>query len=467
MKKQLLLLATFIGAGVFAQINRTDVSQAPLITHTVPAPKLPVKPAVDSKQFYEFLGLQNRNNYLYKQEKFLTENITSQKFETANTQYDSNAADDFTVPTGKKWRITDVFVSGTSTSATYPTSFNVTFYENSGSNLPGTVISTQNVVLTAGATSPTLPLAAPVVLSAGKYWMSVQAVLNLTGGGQWFWNTYADTSTLGAPFAWINPGNGFSTGCSAAWNTASICLSTQLKDLQFILNGEDVVNCKSFTGKISTTDPVQTNRVLRDGVPSTCPVLKPYPTDLSGAYHFKSHTIKNTAATAQCATITLTNNDAAGHIFLVAYSNTFNPANVSQNYLADSGTSAGPTGPTTTMDVNIPANGTVVLVLSEVTANTAFTSNYTLDVSAPICGSILRTSENNNERLTLYPNPTSGVLYVNGNAQKVTATDISGKNVPVQMKGNQIDMQQLNKGMYLIQLQDKAGKIHTEKVIRK
>ncbi len=469
MKKQLLLLAVFCGAIAFGQNTKNyDSQKMPVVTHTIPAPKLPTKPAIDLTQYQSMLDMQNLSNAsLYRQYKSVTDNITSQKFESANAAYDSTAADDFTVPSGEKWKITDVTVNGTSTTGSYPTSYNVVFYSNTASNLPGTAISTQNVVLTAGASSPTLPLATPVILAPGKYWVSVQAVLNLTPGGQWFWNTYTDSSTLGAPFAWLNPGNGFATGCNTVWTTASTCITTALKDLQFSLNGELVVPCKTFSAKIATTDPTQTGRTFRDAVPSTCPTPKAYPGDLTGTYHYKTHSITNATATNQCVTVALTNPDAAAHVFLVAYNGSFNPANLSQNYLADSGTSA-ISGSPTSMDVVVPPNATVILVTSEVTANSTFSANYTIEVTAPNCSSLLRTAEGGKAAFTLYPNPTSGTLFVNGlNPQKAQIIDASGKSMPAKISGNQIDMEKVNKGTYLIQLQDKAGNTHTEKVIKK
>ena len=64
--------------------------------------------------------------------------ITSQDFEASFDQYDSQAADDFVVPSGQTWTITEVDVMG-EYSGGPAASFNVYFYQDSG-GLPGTLV---------------------------------------------------------------------------------------------------------------------------------------------------------------------------------------------------------------------------------------------------------------------------------------------------------------------------------------
>jgi hypothetical protein len=66
--------------------------------------------------------------------------ITSQNFEASFDQYDNMGADDFTVPAGFVWKVTQVNASGVYYNGSGPaSSVHVTFYKNDG-GLPGAVV---------------------------------------------------------------------------------------------------------------------------------------------------------------------------------------------------------------------------------------------------------------------------------------------------------------------------------------
>jgi hypothetical protein len=67
-------------------------------------------------------------------------NIPSQDFETALDFFDSQAADDFIVPIGQTWEVTEVDVLGEYDSTGPAASFHVFFYENGAGDLPGTPV---------------------------------------------------------------------------------------------------------------------------------------------------------------------------------------------------------------------------------------------------------------------------------------------------------------------------------------
>lgn len=470
MKKITLLLLTICNVLLFAQSNRnTDVTAPKLETKPV-VYKYPNKAFVTKQAYMDAFNTENLiNSRLYYQSPFLTNNITSQQFDAANSQYTANAADDFKVPANKIWNITAVNVNGTLPSTTYPTTYNVTFYSNSGTNFPGSVIRTETVTLAAGSASPSLPLATALSLTEGTYWVSVQAVMDL-GNGQWFWNTYNDPDTLNQPFAWKNPGGGFGSSCTTNWNTGSICIAGQLKDLQFSLDGTESVSCKVFTGRILTTDPTHSPRITRDGVHSACGIAKAYPGDFgSGNFHYKTYSLQNTSATPDCVTLILKNADpdAAKQVHLVAYTGSFNPANISQNYLGDIGNSS-LSGTAETMSVTIPGNTTIVLVATEPVANTVFTADFTITVLSANCGTLLKTVDSPKGAVNVYPNPTTGVLFVNGMQPKQASVfDVSGKLIPTKVEGNTIDTQKLPKGNYILKMEDKEGNSSTTKFIKK
>ncbi len=114
--------------------------------------------------------------------------ITSQDFEAASDAFDNQAADDFIVPASVYWSIEQVEVAGAYFNGTGPApTVNVFFYDNA-TTLPGTqVYSALGVVPTNVNGSFTIALTLPAVLPSGTYWVSVQAVMSFSAGGQWGW----------------------------------------------------------------------------------------------------------------------------------------------------------------------------------------------------------------------------------------------------------------------------------------
>jgi N-acetylneuraminic acid mutarotase len=154
----------------------------------------------------------------------LTGGVTSQDFEAGFDQFDSTAADDFTIPAGVLWSIQQVFVDGEYNGGGPMPAVNVVFYSDN-SDLPSTVQCSYTGMTAADVAGDlTISLPSPCVLGAGKHWMSIQARLDYTTGGQWFWDNR--TTAAGATAAWRNPGNGFGTGC-INWSRKMTCLPTQ------------------------------------------------------------------------------------------------------------------------------------------------------------------------------------------------------------------------------------------------
>ncbi|MCK6561954.1 S8 family serine peptidase [bacterium] len=165
--------------------------------------------------------------------------ITSQNFEAANDAFDNQAADDFVVPASDgAWTIERVEVAGVYFNGTGPVaSVNVWFYQNAG-NLPGAeVYSALEVVPSAGIANGSfvIDLPAPAILTAGAYWVSVQANMDFTPFGQWGWTERTVASSN--PSAWRNPGNGFGTPCTDWGQRVSACGVGSDPDLLFRLSG--------------------------------------------------------------------------------------------------------------------------------------------------------------------------------------------------------------------------------------
>ena len=154
----------------------------------------------------------------------------------------------------------------------------------------------------------------------------------------------------------------FSTGCCAP----------------IAFNGTLGSNSTTYPG----TSGSQTGRVFRISPGSVCGTPKTYPgAQDTSPRTYDAYTFVNNGPAA-CVTFNV-NSACSGSnfVFPVAYLGSFNPANIAQNYLGDSGTSP---NPSVNMSVNVPANATVVLVVNEVTA-AAGCPSYSVVVSGLSC----------------------------------------------------------------------------------
>jgi hypothetical protein len=146
----------------------------------------------------------------------------------------------------------------------------------------------------------------------------------------------------------------------------------------------DTVPPTGGQGFITTTGTINP-RMFRDGLPSFCGAAKAFPGTFDpGAHQFDAYTFATCpTSSATCVTVTLS---SLNGIFLFAstYSGVFNPADISQNYLADAGFS----GSTTTYSFDLPAGQQVfTIVVNDVLAGPPSGSNYTLSVSGACIGS--------------------------------------------------------------------------------
>ena len=151
---------------------------------------------------------------------------SSQNFEPAFDSYDDFLADDFLVPGGQTWNISEVDVLGIYYNGAGPAnSFNVFIYQDSG-GLPGALVysATNQPFTSADNLNFVINLTTPAVLTQGAYWISVQANMDAAVGGQWGWTDRLVQSNQGA--AWQNPGGGF--GVCPTWTRKTICIPAAL-----------------------------------------------------------------------------------------------------------------------------------------------------------------------------------------------------------------------------------------------
>ncbi|WP_379709922.1 T9SS type A sorting domain-containing protein [Ferruginibacter yonginensis] len=135
-----------------------------------------------------------------------------------------------------------------------------------------------------------------------------------------------------------------------------------------------------FNGSLVAGDAQQTGRLNRFAVLSTCAAPKSCPLTFTtaGARYYDSYTVTNPRNVAVCATIGL-RSDCGTSLFNVAYLGSYNPTQLCNNYLADPGSSFPGTG---YMEVTIPANSSIVVVVHEVNPGTGC-SSYQLTVDVP------------------------------------------------------------------------------------
>jgi len=167
--------------------------------------------------------------------------IVSQNFESSFDAYDAAAADDFTVPDGVRWVLREIDVPGVYFNGGGPlNSVNVTIYYHlkGNKNLPGPLVKKEydNVVPTSdNAGSLVITLPHKVKLGAKKYWLSIQANMDFSAGGEWAWENQSTSED--SPAVWENPGDGFATGCTT-WTQENVCIPDGQGDHMFTLRGQ-------------------------------------------------------------------------------------------------------------------------------------------------------------------------------------------------------------------------------------
>ena len=134
----------------------------------------------------------------------------------------------------------------------------------------------------------------------------------------------------------------------------------------------------TVTGSITNIDPTSQGRPVAGGVTSSCASPQPYPgTNLpANAFHHDAHAFSNTSGTAQCVTVQTTVGSSE-FAKVAAYAPSFDPANLSQNFLGHFNASF--EGDTHTFSFVAPV-GTFVVVVFEAVAGTGV-SDYSIDVT--------------------------------------------------------------------------------------
>lgn len=206
----------------------------------------PVASNKASPRYVQLPVRSNKKEVLYDQTgNDLGIGVVSQNFETSFDAYDSQGADDFTVPSGVNWRVQEVDVVGVYFNGSGPAvSEEVVFFKDRH-GMPGKIVADYTLVGvdTAGSFAITLP-GIGQKLKPGHYWVSVVANMDFNAGGEWAWEK--QTTSEGEPAMWQNPGDGFGTGCTT-WGIENDCVgvlptgqptSASYGDKEFALKGK-------------------------------------------------------------------------------------------------------------------------------------------------------------------------------------------------------------------------------------
>ena len=143
----------------------------------------------------------------------------------------AEAADNFVVPGGQTWTVTEVDIRSPA-GFPLPTSFAVTFYLDNGSGFPGTQVYTASGLAVTGNPDYVITLTVPAVLSSGTYWVSAVGTIS---GTNWYWEGRSVTNNTFST-AWRNPGNGYGTGCTD-WGRLTTCIGINWPDQMFRIVG--------------------------------------------------------------------------------------------------------------------------------------------------------------------------------------------------------------------------------------
>jgi hypothetical protein len=146
------------------------------------------------------------------------------------SSWDSQAADDFVVPAGERWSVTEVDAPGLSTCTQFGDVVTVFMYRDAA-GLPATQVYSGSASAATGLLQNDCSFSIPVsvTLTPGHYWLSVQPNDPLN----WYWEIRFPVSNHGA--VWRNPGGGL--GRCPTWTDFSQCVWETSTDLVFTLLG--------------------------------------------------------------------------------------------------------------------------------------------------------------------------------------------------------------------------------------
>ena len=160
----------------------------------------------------------------------------AQDFGDAHPRHSCEAADDFVVPPGQRWRLDGFRLLGAYSTEGAAASLRYAVYADAGGRPGSAVCDGTAAVATDDLGDLCAALDEACTVGEGRYWLGAAILLDATSEGQAFWLTQGGVT--GAPAHWRNPGDGFGSGC-VTWCSLTD-LGLEHTDLAFELLGEAV-----------------------------------------------------------------------------------------------------------------------------------------------------------------------------------------------------------------------------------
>jgi hypothetical protein len=132
----------------------------------------------------------------------------------------------------------------------------------------------------------------------------------------------------------------------------------------------------TLSGSIGGGDPIHANALFVNTASSCAAPNNPVQGPQLSFFRYDTYTLANQSASASCVTVTL--NTASSNVFIAAYSPSFNPANLAQNFLGSTlgcGTLGG-----FGFSFTVPAGASFVVEVEQCVVGT-FVDSYSLDVT--------------------------------------------------------------------------------------
>jgi hypothetical protein len=199
---------------------------------------------------------------LYDQYDNNTGTAFESNFHADDPSFVDYMADDFVVPGGETWTITEVDAMGIQFGPGGAT-FNVQFYTNGASNLPDVLVyDTNNGTYTTNGMDFVITIP-PAILTSGTYWVMVQGNGSNNPFNSWFWTGRSLQSNDTA--AWQQPGNAYGRNC-IAWERKTICFSEVPDDFDQVFR---------LVGTTGGGTPTPTATVSPSATPTASPTATP------------------------------------------------------------------------------------------------------------------------------------------------------------------------------------------------
>jgi hypothetical protein len=157
----------------------------------------------------------------------------------------------------------------------------------------------------------------------------------------------------------------------------------------------------TFTTSISAGDPTQLGRISRNGIPSDWSGLKPFPGIINPLTVYNYHTFSVNSGVTPFIFITI--DSVPGNTFASAYFPTYDPTNLSLNYLGDAGSSGNYFGTDpVSFEVFVPVRSNFLVVVNT-SSNVGIGQPFTITVQGFL-----------DDQFTSTPEPGTLVLFGSG-----------------------------------------------------